>query len=68
MTNKNIVLGFAGFLAICVVGLGFAGQFQPANVHDYDVFTGVPLTTAAAGCNDQGASATKPLAPLATRQ
>jgi hypothetical protein len=35
MTSNTLVLGFAGVLALCVIGLGFAGQFRPANLHHY---------------------------------
>ncbi len=58
---KNTVVAFAGLLAACVIGLGFAGQFRPADLHDYDFFTGLPLSAAAASCNDDAASAAKPI-------
>ncbi len=61
MTKNTVVLAFGGFLAVCVIGLGFAGQFRPADLHDYDFYTGLLLSAAAAACSDQGASAAKPM-------
>ncbi len=61
MTKNAVVLAFGGLLAMCVIGLGFAGQFRPADLHEYDFFTGMPLTAAAANCDDHGASAAKPI-------
>jgi CHASE2 domain-containing sensor protein len=61
MTNNTIVLGFAGLLAVCVIGLGFAGQFQPADLHQFDYYMGL-TPTASADCGNQNASTEKPLA------
>jgi hypothetical protein len=63
MTNQTVVLGFAGFLAVCVIGLGFAGQFQPADLHQFDDYMGL-TPTASADCTNHNASAEKPLATL----
>ncbi len=61
MTKNAVVLAFGGVVAVCVIGLGFTGQFRPADVHDYDFFTGMPLAATAANCADHGASAAKPI-------
>jgi hypothetical protein len=61
MSRNALVLAFGGLLAVCVIGLGFAGQFRPADLHDYDFFTGMPLTAAAADCRDRGASTDRPI-------
>lgn len=61
MTKNAVVLAFGGLLAVCVIGLGFAGQFQPADLHEYDFFAGIPLAAAAVDCNDHGASVVKPI-------
>jgi hypothetical protein len=61
MTKNTVVLAFGGLVAVCVIGLGFAGQFRPADLHDYDFFTGLPLSAAAADCGDHNASAAKPV-------
>jgi hypothetical protein len=58
MTNQIVVLGFAGFLAVCVIGLGFAGQFQPADPHQFDDYMGL-TPTASADCGSHSASTEK---------
>ena len=58
MTKNTIVLGFAGLLAVCVIGLGFVGQFQPADLHQFDYYMGL---TASADCGNHSASTEKPL-------
>jgi hypothetical protein len=63
MTNQTVVLGFAGFLAICVIGLGFAGQFRPADVHQFDDYIGL-TPTASVDCGNHSASTEKPLAAV----
>jgi hypothetical protein len=63
MTSQTVVLGFAGFLAVCVIGLGFAGQFRPADVHQFDDYIGFP-STASADCSNHDASTEKPLVTL----
>jgi CHASE2 domain-containing sensor protein len=60
MTNQKVVLGFAGFLAVCVIGLGFAGQFQPADLHQFDYYMGL-TPTASLDCGNQSASTEKPI-------
>jgi hypothetical protein len=60
MTNQTVVLGFAGFLAVCVIGLGFAGQFQPADLHQFDYYMGL-TPTASVDCNSHSASTEKPI-------
>ena len=59
MTKDKLVLAFAGVLALCVIGLGFAGQFRPADLHEFDILTGLPTTIVAADCNDHSASAAR---------
>ena len=57
MTKEALILACAGVLAVGVVGLGFAGRFQPADLHQFDYLMGLPTATAtAADCNDHSAS------------
>jgi len=60
MTKNTVVLGFAGLLAVCVIGLGFVGQFQPADLHQFDYYMGL-TPTASADCGNHSASTEKPL-------
>jgi CHASE2 domain-containing sensor protein len=62
MTN-TVVLGFAGLLAVCVIGLGFAGQFQPGDLHQFDDYMGL-TPTASMDCGNHSASTEKPLAAV----
>jgi len=63
MTNNTVVIGFAGLLAVCVIGLGFAGQFRPADLHQFDDYMGL-TPTASAGCGNHNASTEKPIATI----
>ncbi len=64
MTNKTtLALGFAGLLAVCVIGLGFAGQFRTADLHEFDYYMGL-MPTAAAGCDNHSAATEKPLTAI----
>jgi hypothetical protein len=63
MTNNTIVLGFAGLLAVCVIGLGFAGQFRPADLHQFDDYMGL-TPTASADCSNRNASTEKPMTAI----
>ena len=60
MTKNTFVLGFAGLLAVCVIGLGFVGQFQPADLHQFDYYMGL-TPTASADYGNHSASTEKPL-------
>jgi hypothetical protein len=46
-----------------VIGLGFAGQFRPAEVHQFDDYIGFP-PTASADCSNHDASTEQPLVTL----
>jgi hypothetical protein len=63
MTNNTVVFGVAGLLAVCVIGLGFAGQFRPADVHQFDDYMGL-TPTASVDCGNHNASTEKPIAAI----
>ncbi|MBV8745681.1 MAG: hypothetical protein JO134_11645 [Xanthobacteraceae bacterium] len=63
MTNNTVVFGFAGLLAVCVIGLGVAGQFQPADLHQFDDYMGL-TPTASADCGKHNASTEKPMTAI----